>query len=269
MEGQKRLREVVERLTAAVHEAISDLRITEDEWRAGLEYLTRVGRADEFVLLSDALFVSVLVDALTHEGVASGGTASNVEGPFYKPGAPMLERPYRLAGDDEPGEWLFVSGTVMDGATGRGIPDAILDVWQANDAGLYDLQDPSLGAFHLRGRMAVDEDGGYEFRTVVPPPYEIPKDGPVGELLRALGRHAFRPAHLHFKVTADGYAPLTTMVYFEGDDYLGSDTIGGVKDSLVVPLHRTDDVDRRAARGVDRRFATCRFDVLLPPQPLV
>jgi protocatechuate 3,4-dioxygenase beta subunit len=263
VEGRERLREVVDGLMAAVHGAISDLGVTEEEWRAGLEYLTRVGTADEFVLLSDALHVSVLVDALAHENTAGGGTASNVEGPFYKPGAPMLVRPYLIAGDEEPGEWLFVSGDVVDAATGDAIPGAVLDVWQANDAGRYDLQDPSLGDFHLRGRMAVDDDGGYEFRTVVPPPYEIPKDGPVGELLRALGRHAFRPAHLHIKVTADGYAPLTTMVFFEGGDYLDSDTIAGVKDSLVVPLHRSDHPDRQAGRGVDRPFATCRFDVLL------
>jgi catechol 1,2-dioxygenase len=144
---------------------------------------------------------------------------------------------------------------VTDSQSGASLPGAILDVWQANAAGIYDTQDPSLGQFHLRGRMAVDDDGRYEFRTVVPPPYEIPKDGPVGALLRALGRHAFRPAHLHAKVTAAGYTSLTTMVYFAGDPYLDSDTIGAVKDSLVVKLERDDRAD-----GADTR---CRFDVAL------
>ena len=253
----ERLQQVVDRLVRALHEAASELRITEDELWTGLRFLNEVGQKGEFPLLSDVLGVSVLVDAITHGDGGPAGTATNVEGPFYKPGAPMLKQPYALASNDEPGEVLLVWGRVTDSSTGGPIAGAVLDVWQANAAGIYDTQDPSLGDFHLRGRMAVDEDGRYEFRTVVPPPYEIPKDGPVGALLRALDRHAFRPAHLHAKVTADGYAPLTTMVYFAGDPYLDSDTIGAVKDTLVVDLHREPYGDGPAAR--------CRFDVALRP----
>jgi len=207
----------------------------------------------------------VLVDAITHGADEAGGTVSDVEGPFYKPGAPMLERPYRMATEDEPGDPLFVTGSVTDAVTGEAVPGAVLDVWQANDAGMYDTQEPTLGEFHLRGRMAVDRNGAYEFRTVLPPPYEIPKEGPVGQLLRALGRHAFRPAHLHLKVAAAGYAPLTTMVFFEGDDYLGSDTIGAVKDSLITRLEWMKDASEIAARGLDHSFVTCRFDIRLSP----
>lgn len=261
MDETERLHAVLDRLTRSVREAVEDLQITVDELWTGLRYLTEVGRKDEFPLLSDVLGVSVLVDAITHGGHESTGTATNVEGPFYKPGAPVLEEPYALAGEDEPGEPLFVSGRVVDAVTRQPLDRTELDVWQANASGIYDNQDPSLGEFHLRGCMAAGPDGAYEFRTVVPPPYEIPKDGPVGALLRALGRHAFRPAHLHLKATADGYAPLTTMVYFAGDAYLESDTIGAVKDSLVVELRRRDGSER----GLDRPFSECAFDVALRP----
>lgn len=261
MQGNERLQGIVDGLARALHDAVRELRITEDELWAGLRYLNEVGERGEFPLLSDVLGVSVLVDAITHgEEVGEGAgatTASNVEGPFYRPGAPVLERPYRLAAEGEPGERLRVSGRVTDDGTGEPVGAAELDAWQSSANGVYDNQDPSLGEFHLRGRMAVEPDGSYEFRTVVPPPYEIPKDGPVGALLRALGRHAFRPAHLHLKVRAPGYRPLTTMLYFADDPYLDSDAIGAVKDTLVVKLERDDGTDDGAAR--------CRFDIALQP----
>jgi protocatechuate 3,4-dioxygenase beta subunit len=260
MEERERLHEVTARIVRGLLEAMDDLRITDQELRAAIGYLNEVGANDEFGLLSDVTEISVRADALTH-GREDGATATNVEGPFYKPGAPMLSPPFRLAAGDEPGDPLLVSGRVTDATTGQGVREAMLDAWQANAAGLYDNNDPSLGDFHLRGRMLTEDAGSYEFRTVVPPPYEIPKDGPVGRLLRALGRHAFRPAHLHLKASADGYAPLTTMVYFRGDPWLGSDTIGAVKDSLVVELERLDSSSE--AGEPDRPFFTCRFDVKL------
>jgi catechol 1,2-dioxygenase len=133
-------------------------------------------------------------------------------------------------------------------------------VWQANDAAYYDVQLPQSEP-HLRGRFPAGEGGIFELRTIVPPPYEIPKDGPVGKLLEALGRHAWRPAHLHLKVSHPSYAPLTTMVYFEGDPWLDSDTIGSVKDSLVVPLDRLP-ADRRC----EQPYALCLFDIRLRPE---
>jgi protocatechuate 3,4-dioxygenase beta subunit len=264
VEGPTRLEEVVAHLVKALHATVAELGLTEEELMLGLAFLTDVGKHDEFVLLSDVLGVSVQVDRITH---AYGGTAtaSNVLGPFYLSDAPVLAPPYVLAGDDEPGEVLFVSGTVTDALTGRPVPGAILDVWQAGADGLYSTQDASRGEFRLRGRMSVSQEGRYEFRTIVPPPYEIPKDGPVGSLLRSLGRHAFRPAHLHVKATADGYQPLTTMAFVSGDPYLASDAIDAVKDSLVVELERHDTEDAMHARGRDRPFATCRFDIALRP----
>ncbi|MDP9342433.1 MAG: 6-chlorohydroxyquinol-1,2-dioxygenase [Actinomycetota bacterium] len=264
MEIDPRLEQVVGRMVRALREGLSELRVTEAELMQGLEFLTDVGKHDEFVLLSDVLGVSVLVDEITH-GEEEGGTATNVLGPFYLPDAPTLPPPFALAGEDEPGETLIVSGAVTDADTGRSLPGAVLDVWQAGADGRYSTQDPDRGEFRLRGRIPVGADGRYEFRTVVPPPYEIPKDGPVGALLRTLGRHAFRPAHLHLKASRDGYRALTTMVFVDGDPYLGSDAIGAVKDSLVVRLERHGSEAGMRARGVDRPFATCRFDLALRP----
>jgi catechol 1,2-dioxygenase len=262
MGDRERLQTVTSRIVGDLLQAVQDLEVTEEELRTAIEFLNEVGAKREFALLSDVMEVSVLVDRLTH-GSADGGTASNVEGPFYKPGAPVLTVPYRLAPDDEPGTFLLVSGRVTDAVSGEGLPGALVDVWQANADGLYDNNDPTLGEFHLRGRMLADDHGRYEFRTVVPPPYEIPKDGPAGRLLRELGRHAFRPAHLHLKAGAEGHASLTTMVFFQGDPWLGSDTIGAVKDSLVVNLESHDDRESMAARGLDRPFKSCTFDVAL------
>jgi protocatechuate 3,4-dioxygenase beta subunit len=265
MDPNKRLATVTARLVDALHDAVEELRVTEDELRTALAFLREVAEADELPLLSDVLGISVQVDRLTH-GASVDGTATNVEGPFYLPGAPALDPPFALAADDEPGEPLFVSGTVADAATGEPLPGALLDLWQANAEGLYSNQDPErLGTWRLRGTLTAGPEGAYAFRTITPPPYEIKKDGPVGRLLAALGRHAFRPAHLHVKATAPGHVPLTTMVYFEGDPWLDSDAIGGVKDSLVVPVERHDGPEALATQGMDRRFATCAFDVRLRP----
>ncbi len=216
----------------------------------------------ELGVTEDELGISVVFDQVTHGG-EDPATSSNVLGPFYLSGAPVLDPPYTLADPEEPGEPLLVSGRVTDATTSMPLPGAMLDVWQADANGRYSNQDAGLDEFHLRGRIPVDLEGAYEFRTVVPPPYEIPKDGPVGRLLRSLGRHAYRPAHLHFKVSCEGYAPLTTMVFFRGGAYLDSDTIGAVKDSLVVPLGRAEAEGESIPQAGSS--ATCRFDVALRP----
>jgi protocatechuate 3,4-dioxygenase beta subunit len=226
MEPDERLAAVTTRLFDALHEAVEELGVTEGELRTALGFLKEVAEADELPLLSDVLGISVQVDRLTH-GAHVDGTATNVEGPFYLPGAPPLAAPYAQAADDEPGESLFVSGTVAEATTGEPLPGALLDLWQANADGRYSNQDPErLGMWRLRGTLTAGSDGAYEFRSITPPPYEIKKDGPAGRLLAALGRHAFRPAHLHVKATAPGHAPLTTMLFFEGDPWLASDAIG-------------------------------------------
>jgi catechol 1,2-dioxygenase len=219
-------------LTQALHTAARDLELTNEELHAALAFLTEVGRADEFVLLSDVLGLSRLVDDLTH---ASGsGTPSNVLGPFHRPGAPWIDNPGSIAPDGEPGESLMVQGRVTDATTGRAIGGATLDVWQADAQGVYSGQRGNApGSWNLRGRQRAADDGRYGFRTVRPLHYTIKDDGPVGRLLRILGRHPWRPAHIHFLVTAEGYRTLVTQAYISGGPYLGDDAIDGVKDDLV------------------------------------
>ena len=258
MAADARLTDVIERITDALRTFVVDMDLSQDEWTNALAFLTDVGRADEFILLSDVLGLSVFVNERAHPS-DDATTASNVQGPFYLPDAPLLEAPHRLAEDDEPGEPLVFAGRVSDADTGSALAGALLEVWQAGDDAAYDLQTPGVEP-HLRGRFPAGSDGGFELRTIVPPPYEIPKDGPVGRLLEASGRHAWRPAHLHLKVSHAGYEQLTTMIYFEGDPWLDSDTIGSVKAPLVVVL------DRRAAdERCHQPYALCTFDIRLRP----
>lgn len=251
-----RLRAVVPRVSEALQDLARELELTNDELLALVGFLTEVGRADEFMLLSDVLGLSRVVDDLTHRG--SHGTDSAVLGPFYRPDAPWIDNPGRLASDAEPGQRLRVSGIVTDAETGSPLRSAVLDLWHSNNAGDYSNEDAGLDPFNLRGRQRTDRDGRYDIETVTPVPYEVKNDGPVGRLLRAVGRHAWRPAHIHYRISADGYRTLTTMVYFADDPYLESDTINGVKGSLVV----------RPEPGADDR-ATARFDIALAPDRAV
>ncbi len=238
-------------------------RLQEPELTAALKFLGEVAERDEFQLLSDVLGLSVLVDRQTHPE-SEGATQTNVQGPFFRPGAPPLGVPAQVCGDEVEGEPLFVSGRVAR-AGGAAVSQASVEVWQADPAGKYDVEYPDPAGHRLRGRLLADEEGRYSFRTVVPSPYEVPKQGAVGRLLRMLGRSAFRPAHLHFKFVAEGHEPLTTMVFFEGDPHLGHDAIDAVKGPLVKKLVRHGAEQEMRARGVNRPFATLRFDVALRP----
>jgi catechol 1,2-dioxygenase len=257
-----RLHAIVDRVLGDLHAAVRDLEITEPELRAALQFLTEVGTAGEWQLFSDVLGISVAVDANSHR--PGPGTASNVEGPFYRPDAPLVEPPVALCGDDEPGEVLFLSGQVRS-ADGEPLPGAMLDIWQTNENGLYEHEDPTQPDWNLRRRFLAGEDGRYEFRTVAPAAYQIPHSGPVGRFLAAVGRHPWRPAHLHLKLSAAGHRPLTTMLYLDGDPWLDDDTIFSVKPGLVVALERHERTEELAARGLDRPFATASYDFTLEP----
>ena len=234
-----RLQAVAPRVTEVLHDLARELELTNEELLAIVGFLAEVGRADEFMLLSDVLGLSRVVDDLSHQGAT--GTDSTVLGPFYRPGAPWLDNPGRLARDGEPGRRLRVRGQVSDAATGAALPSAVLDLWHSDNAGDYSNENAALDPFNLRGRQRTDDRGRYEFETVAPVPYEVKKDGPVGQLLRVLDRHAWRPAHIHFRVSAEGYRTLTTMAYFADDPYLASDTINGVKNPLVLNLEPDDE----------------------------
>ncbi len=261
-ERGERLARIVPEALAAIHEVLERHRVTEDEWHAVLAFLTEVGRADEFVLLSDVTRASVLVDAITHDADESA-TASDPEGPMYVEGPPWREPPVKIYEEyegSEEGEVLFVRGTVTS-ANGTPLRDAVIDIWQTGPVGGYDIWDERQPEFNFRGRFGVSESGAYEFQTMVPRPYTVPTEGPVGCYLEAVGQHPWRPAHIHFKVTASDHEPLVTQIYFPDDPYLDGDTIGAVKEALVRPLERQDG----AERGLDAPFSTCDFDIRLRP----
>ncbi len=220
-------------------------RVTWEEYRAATEWLTEAGNQGyEIPLLLD-VFLSPTVDDVNF--AAQGGTESNVEGPFYVAGAQMLERPYVLPRRaEEPGERLVFSGTVRS-TEGSPLPGALLDVWQATADGEYSNVHPGVPEGNLRGRLMTDPAGRFEFETIVPAPYEIPNTGATGTLLAALGRHCFRPGHIHFKVSHPSARALTTQVYFEGDPWIDSVVVGAVKDSLVTPLVRDGEAETRCS----------------------
>jgi protocatechuate 3,4-dioxygenase beta subunit len=234
--------------------------ISTEEYLQALAFLTEVGRNDEMVLLGDTMHLSIAIDDQTHHS-HEGRTATNVEGPFYLPDNPMLEAPHRLCSIDEPGRPLVITGRVTDASSGQPIPMALLDIWQASADGFYEQQKPERGPYYLRGKLPVDSEGRFTFRTIVPASYEIPKEGPVGRLLAYLDRHAFRANHIHLKVFAEDYEPLTTQIFFSDNEWLGSDTVGAVKDDLVVELN--EETDEVAAKELEVRspFCTASFDV--------
>ncbi len=261
-EQGERLARIVPEALAAIHEVLERHRVREEEWHAVLAFLADVGRADEFILLSDVTRTSVLIDAMSH-GADGSATASDVEGPLYVEDPPWREPPVKIYEEYEgsdAGEVLFVRGTVAS-TDGTPLTDAVIDIWQTGPTGGYDIWDERQPAFNFRGRFGVAESGGYEFQTMVPKPYTVPNDGPVGRYLDAVGQHPWRPAHIHFKVTAGGHQPLVTQVFFPDDPYLENDTIGAVKAALVRPLERHDG----AERGLDAPFSTCVFDIRLRP----
>jgi catechol 1,2-dioxygenase len=215
----------------------------------------------EFILLSDVLGVSMLVETINHR---TGGTSteSTVLGPFH-----MVESPPRDLGDDialdGKGTPCLVSGQVT-GPDGEPLAGASVDVWQANEDGFYDVQQPGVQPErNLRGLFTTDDEGRFWFRSIVPKYYPIPDDGPVGQLLAATGRHPNRPAHLHFIVTAPGYRPVTTHVFVDDSPYLDSDAVFGVKESLVRAVPEADDPVRAAEVGLANPFRTLTFDLSL------
>jgi protocatechuate 3,4-dioxygenase beta subunit len=264
--SSERLQKVLPDALAAIQGVIEKHRVTEEEWSAVLAFLTEVAIQDEFVLLSDVTKTSVLVDAISHED-ETGVTPSDVEGPLYREQPPWREKPVKIYEEyegAEKGDVLFVHGRITS-ADGTPISGAVLDIWQTGPDGGYDLWDERQPDYNFRGRFGVDEDSGYEFQTMVPKPYTVPTKGPVGRLLEAIGQHPWRPAHIHFKVEAEGHETLITQVFFPDDPYLENDTIGAVKSALVRPLIRHDSEEERAPRGLDSPFYTCEFDITLKP----
>lgn len=263
-----RLARIMESLTRHLHGFVREVKLTEAEWFTAIRFLTETGKKcddarQEFILLSDTLGVSTLVDAIEHPK-PKGATETTVIGPFYRAGAPELALGENIA-RDMPGDPTFVSGRVLD-PTGRSLPGAIVDVWQAAPNGLYEGQDPDMPAFSLRGRFRTGEAGRYHFRTVKPASYPIPMDGPVGDLMRAVGRQPYRPAHIHAIVSAPGYAPLTTHFFVKDDPFIDADPVFAAKTSLIVDFARHDDLAEAIARKTTVPFYTVDVDFRLTPR---
>jgi protocatechuate 3,4-dioxygenase beta subunit len=263
----ERLKEIMTCLVRHLHAFLRETNLTEAEWLAGVQFLTAVGqtcddRRQEFILLSDTLGATTMKDIVNHRK-PPGVTEYTILGPFHRPDAPAFELHESLAGE-MPGEPVLMRGRVLD-PDGRPIPNASLDVWQSDSEGFYDLQMPDVTGTALRGVFHTDVEGKYVFRTIKPAPYPIPNDGPVGQMLAALGRHPYRPAHIHFIVSAAGYEPVTTELFVEGDPYLDSDAVFGVRESLVVPFVRNDSKEEAARLGVPVPFLTVDYDFVLAP----
>jgi catechol 1,2-dioxygenase len=238
-------------------------RVNHHEYRCAIETLISSVKAGEESLLYDVF----LEAATTNNGnIGKRGSLDAIEGPFYVPNAPKLDPPYVLPQrSDEAGEVLLFCGRVAS-ADGQSVAGAELDMWQADAAGLYANIHPTIPKWNLRGRFLSGHDGTFEVRTIVPPPYEIPKGGPTGATLRVLGRHFFRPAHLHLKVSHPRYCSLTSQLYFEGGDYLTSDVAKAVREDLIVKLVRHEDPNDLAVRGLDKPYFEARFNFVLIPR---
>jgi protocatechuate 3,4-dioxygenase beta subunit len=260
-----RTKEILTSLIRHVHAFIQDVNLTEAEWFAGIQFLTAVGqkcddKRQEFILLSDTLGATTMKDFINNQR-ADGATEYTILGPFYRDGAPDMPRDATIAGN-VPGETVIASGVVRD-MDGRPIKNALLDVWQASGDGFYDVQEHGVPDMGLRGRFHTDENGTYQFRTIKPSAYPIPYDGPVGQMLTAMGKHPYRPAHVHFIVSADGYRAVTTELYVDGDTYLDSDAVFGVRDTLVVPFVRHDSAEEATRLNAPTPFYTIEYNFVL------
>ncbi|MFM0043399.1 intradiol ring-cleavage dioxygenase [Paraburkholderia sediminicola] len=260
-----RARQISESLVRHLHDFVRDVEPTQDEWGEAIAFLTGIGKMcsdtrQEFILLSDALGVSTLVDAINHR-LSKRATETTVLGPFYVENPPE----YKLGDviDTRPGPALFCEGKVTD-IDGKPLAGAIVDTWHSDAQGFYDVQaEAGLEGLTGRARLRTDAKGRFWFRSIVPRYYPIPHDGPVGKMLEAQGRHPYRPAHVHFMVSAPGYEKLVTHVFLDGDPYLDSDVVFGVKDSLIEPLVRQQPGTTPAGHPVDSDMSLLHYDFAL------
>lgn len=236
-----RLSDVMACLVKHLHAFAKEIHLTQEEWEYGIDFLTKTGRIcsderQEFILLSDTLGLSMLVDAINNRR-PDGATENTVLGPFHVEGAPVRKMGDTISLDGK-GESCLYEGTVID-LRGNPIAGARIDVWSDNAEGFYDVQQPGIQPkWNNRGIFVTGADGRYSFVGIKPVSYPIPDDGPVGQMLGHLGRHPYRPAHMHYRVTANGFQTVVTHTFVGDDTYLQSDTVFGVKKTLVAPFER-------------------------------
>jgi hydroxyquinol 1,2-dioxygenase len=261
-----RLHEVMATIVKYLHAAVKEIEPTHEEWLKAITFLTDVGHMctewrQEFILLSDVLGVSMLVDSINHRR-PSGATENTILGPFYVPEAPRYAHGTNICLDGK-GEPLVVTGRIVD-TQGAPVPGALVDVWQTNDDGFYDVQQKGVQPdWNLRGVFTADEDGKYWFRSSRPRYYPIPDDGPVGKMLTAVGRHPNRAAHIHFIVSAPGYDPIITHIFTPDCQYLDQDAVFGVKDSLIADFRQVTDEAEAKALGLQSPYWSVNWDFVL------
>jgi len=260
-----RYREIMTALIRHMHGFVKDVDLSQEEWLAAIKFLYQTGQKttpqrNEFILLSDTLGITSLIDLLSSQAT-EGTTESSVLGPFYVEGAPMIDNGGDLIGQNS-GDCGVVRGRVMT-VDGTRIPGALLDIWQNASNGLYAGEDPDQADDNLRCRLHADTEGAYSFTTIRPMPYTVPDDGPAGIMLHAMGRHPWRPAHIHFKVSADGYQDLVTELYPDDDRYIEEDAVFGVRDSLSVAFTRNGSNDDAKLYGLTAPFFDLTYDFVL------
>ena len=263
-----RLKEVIAAIVRHLHAAVKEIEPSKEEWMQAILFLTKTGHMcddwrQEFILLSDILGVSMLVDAINSRR-PTGASENTVLGPFHIEGAPELEMGANICLDGK-GEPMLVHGRILD-TDGNPLGGATVDVWQANDEGFYDVQQKGIQPdFNLRGKFTTGPDGRYRFKAVKPRFYPIPDDGPVGQLLDKLGRHPNRPAHFHYIISKAGYDQLTTHIFDPDDPYIGSDAVFGVKESLMAKFEPIEDSAKQAENGFEGLYYDVEHDFVLAP----
>jgi hydroxyquinol 1,2-dioxygenase len=265
----KRLKFIIEETVKSLHDLVRRTELTFEEWNQAIEFLTRTGQTctplrQEFILLSDVLGVSMLVDAVNHRE-REGATETTVLGPFYVGEHRVTPHGANIS-EGIDGEVMFVQSRVTDLA-GKPLAGAEIDVWHADDDGFYDSQkaDYAIHGPSLRARFVTDADGRFSFRTILPCSYPIPTDGPVGDLIAATQRHPMRPAHVHFLVKAEGYEPLITHVFLDGDQYLRSDVVFGVKDELIARVEPRNEAALPNGERVSGPWHLMTYDFQMKP----
>ncbi|WP_353981069.1 catechol 1,2-dioxygenase [Salinicola endophyticus] len=266
--GNARAKQIVHRLVSDLFRLVDDFDITEEEYWAAVNLLNALGSQTQFGLLSPGLgfdhFLDMRRDAIDAEAQRTGGTPRTIEGPLYVAGAPEADGFARMSDEATEGETMWLTGQVRD-VDGTPIQGAKVEIWHANDKGGYSFFDPSQSEYNLRRTIYTDSDGRYTARSIIPSGYGVPEGAPTDVVLKSLGRHGERPAHIHFFISAPGHQHLTTQINLAGDPYTFDDFAFATREELVIPAERIEDTEEVERRGLEGPFSQVVFDIELAP----